>query len=73
MGAYVPADPSNQESQRIAQALSSPNESITLNKLYVLPKKYGDGTVIFADSTLGLGGSTTGYYGYYGGAWAKLG
>ena len=70
--------PGNQdpELQRIAVALSSPVDYRRFNELDVLPKKYGDGTVLFISAalaaTLALAGGR-GLYIRYGAAWNKLG
>lgn len=64
-----------QEFAKMAQALDTANERVTLSMLYAAPNKYGDGTVVLADGSLWkpTGAATPGYYGYYGAAWHLLG
>ena len=75
MGLYVPADPSNTEAARIAQAFSSPDDYKRLNELNALPRKYGDGTVLFMSAALAASLSLSGgrgVYVYYGSTWVKI-
>ena len=76
MGQYVPARFDDPELTRISQALSSPDDYKRFNELDVLPKKYGDGTVVFISTalaaTLALAGGR-GMYVWYGAAWNRLG
>lgn len=62
------------EFSKIAQAMDTPDDRITLETLYAAPKKFGEGTTVKADGTSwspsGLG---EGVYCYYNGVWNKLG
>ena len=62
-----------QELQKIAQAIDTPDQFLTLEKLYALPTKYRDGTIIYADGTTLDRGSGEGAYIYYALAWHHLG
>lgn len=62
-----------QELQSIAQAISQENEFLTLSMRYAAPQKPREGMVVLADGTSWNPGSGAGFYGYYGGAWVKLG
>lgn len=70
--AYTPVD-SDPEFQRIAQALQEQNEVLRLGTTYVAPSKPRAGDIRLADGTQWDPGSGAGFYGYYGGAWVKLG
>lgn len=63
------------ELSKIAQAMETADDRITLDMLYAAPRKYGVGTVVLADGNLWkpTGVATPGFYGYYGGAWHFLG
>lgn len=77
----VPTDPAawpeyfRNEHDKIAQAMDTANDRLTLRMLSAEPKKYGDGTVVLADGILWqpTGAAIPGYYGYYGSAWHFLG
>ena len=75
MARYTPGQVDDQivgqELQKIAQAIDTPDQFLTLEKLYAAPTKYRDGTIVFADTS--WVGSGTGIYCYYGGSWVKLG
>ena len=62
-----------QELQKIAQAIDTPDQFLTLEKLYAAPTKYRDGTIVYADGTTWNPGSGEGAYIYYGAAWHFLG
>jgi len=63
-----------QELDKIAQAIESQSESLSLKTLHAAPTKYRDGTIVKADGTdWSPGGLGAGVYCYYGGAWNKLG
>ena len=62
-----------QELQKIAQAIDTPDQFLTLEKLYAAPTKYRDGTIVYADGTTWNPGSGEGAYIYYGAAWHSLG
>lgn len=47
--------------------------SLQLATLYAEPARPRDGMIVLADGTAWNPGSGAGYYGYYGGSWAKLG
>ena len=78
MARYTPAivnnPPVDNELGKIAQALDTADAQLNLDMLYAPPKKYREGTIVLADGTSwspsGLG---RGFYGYYSGAWNKLG
>lgn len=63
----------NNEFQKIKQSRTNADQILKLDRVYELPKKYEDGTIIYADSSVGLGGGTTGVYRYSGSAWVLLG
>lgn len=77
MGRYTPRQVDDQivdeELQKIAQAIDTPDQFLTLEKLYAAPSKYRDGTIVFADGTTWNPGSGQGAYIYYGAAWHFLG
>jgi len=62
------------ELQGIAQGARDSVDSLQLNVLHKAPNKPRDGIIVCADGVnwqpLGAGG---GYFGYFGGAWVKLG
>ena len=60
------------ELERIEKALEL-FELITLVELHVEPLRPRAGNVVLADGTDWDPGSGAGFYGYYGGAWHKLG
>lgn len=61
------------EFAKIAQAMDTPDDRITLETLYAAPKKFGEGTTVKADGTTWNPGSGAGTYQYRGGAWRLLG
>lgn len=75
----VPTDPAaipeflRNELAKIAQAMDTPYERITLETLYAPPKKFGDGTIVKADGATWNPGAGSGVYCYYGSAWHFLG
>lgn len=60
------------ELQRLANVLNTPAPDVKLAVSYSQPKKYAEGTIVFADGTSWDPGSGAGFYGYRGGAWRKL-
>ena len=77
MARYTPGQVDDQivaqELQKIAQAIDTPDQFLTLEKLYAAPTKYRDGTIVYADGTTWNPGSGEGAYIYYGAAWHSLG
>ena len=77
MGRHTPGQVDDQivgqELQKIAQAIDTPDQFLTLEKLYAAPTKYRDGTIVYADGTTWNPGSGEGAYIYYGAAWHSLG
>jgi hypothetical protein len=81
--AYVPnlppANPAElprfvqEESQRLARALTDPLDFLLLRELHAAPTKPRNGMVVLADGSDWDPGSGAGFYGRYGGAWVKLG
>jgi len=61
------------EQRKIAQAIETANEQITLDTLYAPPRKYGEGTTVKADGVTWNPGSGAGTYQYRAGAWHFLG
>lgn len=61
------------EFSKIAQAMETPDDRITLETLYAAPKKFGEGTTVKADGTTWNPGAGAGTYQYRGGAWRLLG
>lgn len=61
------------EFDRVAEASARSRPSIQLQTLHAAPARVGDGMVVLADGTNWDPGSGAGFYGYYGGAWNKLG
>lgn len=78
---YTPGNPPNgdrwlrEELERIADAMQSPVQMMTLEVLYAAPDRLPAGRVpvVFADGTAWNPGAGAGVYAYYGGAWNKLG
>ncbi len=62
-----------QELSKIAQALDTANERFTYEKIYAVPKKYGEGTTVLADGTTWNPGAGSGLYVYRDAAWHLLG
>ena len=60
------------ELQRIAEDLNTPQPSLKLAVSYSPPTKFGEGTIALADGTSWDPGSGAGFYGYRGGSWRKL-
>lgn len=77
MARYTPgnvADPRLQaELAKIAQALETAHPVMALDKLHAAPKKFREGTIVFADGTTWNPGSGGGFYGYRAGLWRFLG
>lgn len=48
-------------------------ESILLEEMHTAPDRPRTGMIVLADGTNWNPGAGAGYYGYYGGAWNKLG
>jgi hypothetical protein len=61
------------EFEALAQASARSRPSIQLQTLHTAPARVGDGLCVLADGTNWDPGSGAGIYGYYGGAWHKLG
>ena len=70
---FIPDDMTRREFEKIAQALESANERLTLQVLHKAPEKYREGTIVMADGTHWNPGSGAGFYGYHSGTWNKLG
>ena len=70
---FIPDDMTRSEFEKIAQALESTNERVTLQVLHKAPEKYREGTVICADGVNFNPGAGAGFYGYHSGTWNKLG
>lgn len=68
LGAYL-----QNELAKIAQAMDTADERVTLDLLYAAPKKYRAGTVVAADGTTWNPGSGKGMYWYDGATWKFLG
>lgn len=66
------AEYTNKELAGIQQALAE-KDLITLVELARVPDKLQTGMIVLADGTNWDPGSGAGFYGYYGGAWHKLG
>ena len=77
MARYVPGavfdDLMRIELNKIAQAMETASERLTLEMLHKAPTKYRDGTIVLADGTDWDPGAGAGYYGYHSGVWNKLG
>ncbi len=79
MGRYTPTitPDTNQatraEFDKIAQALTSPNDLLLLDTLYVAPSKPREGMIALADGASWNPGAGSGFYGYRAGAWRLLG
>ena len=61
------------EFSKIAQAMETPDDRITLDTQYTAPKKYREGTCALADGTTWNPGAGAGVYVYRGAAWHLLG
>lgn len=61
------------EFAKIAQAMDTPDDRITLETLYAPPNKFNEGTTVKADGTSWDPGTGAGTYQYRGGAWRFLG
>lgn len=78
---YTPGNPPNgdrwlrEELERIASALQSPVQMLSLDISHVAPDRLPTDRVpiVFADGTDWDPGSGAGVYAYYSGAWNKLG
>jgi len=62
----------NQEFQKVAEALDTPDKFLMLVMQYEAPSKPREGMIALSDGTSWATGSA-GFYGYYGGSWVKLG
>lgn len=62
-----------QELDKIAQAIESQSESLSLKTLHAAPTKYRDGTIVKADGTDWNPGSGSGLYVYRDATWHFLG
>lgn len=60
------------ELRRISEQFNAV-DSVRLTELHAEPDRPRGGDIVFADGTDWNPGSGAGFYGYYGGAWAKLG
>jgi hypothetical protein len=61
------------ELQRLAETLNSPQTSLKLSVSYSPPTKFGEGTIVLASGAPNWDpGSGAGFYGYRGGSWRKL-
>lgn len=67
------ADFLRSELAKIAQAMETADERITLQTLYAPPNKYGEGTTVKADGVTWNPGAGAGTYQHRGGAWRLLG
>ena len=70
---FIPDDMTRSEFEKIAQALESANERLTLQVLHKAPEKYREGTIVCADGVNFNPGAGAGFYGYHSGTWNKLG
>ena len=70
---FIPDDMTRREFEKIAQALESANERLTLQVLHKAPEKYREGTIVCADGVNFNPGAGAGFYGYHSGTWNKLG
>lgn len=70
---FIPDDMTRREFEKIAQALESANERLTLQVLHKAPEKYREGTIVCADGTNFDPGAGAGFYGFHSGTWNKLG
>ena len=61
------------ELNKIAQAMETANERLSLEMLHKAPVKYRDGTIVLADGTNWNPGAGAGFYGFHSGTWNKLG
>ncbi len=80
MARYTPAPVSGDltaylqnELAKIAQAMETADERLTLDMQYAAPKKYRAGTIAAADGTTWNPGSGKGVYWYDGAVWKLLG
>lgn len=62
-----------EDAMKALEVLNVGVDTIRLVELHEEPKKPRSGDVALADGTDWNPGSGAGYYGYYGGAWHKLG
>lgn len=62
------------ELTKIANAMETSNERLSLDTLYAVPKKYASGDIVKADGvTWSPSGLGAGVFCYYAGSWNKLG
>ena len=61
------------EFRRLAETLNLATDMLRLETTNVAPAKPRAGDIRLADGTNWNPGSGAGFYGYYGGAWVKLG
>lgn len=77
--ANVPTNPAElpgflmRELQAIHEAAHRSEQFLELQKLNAQPARLREGMVVLADGVNWNPGLGAGFYGYYGGAWAKLG
>lgn len=62
-----------EELQAIALSQVNDRAFLTLTELHVAPDRPREGMIVLADGSDWDPGSGAGFYGYYGGSWAKLG
>lgn len=62
-----------EEFRRIEQEFNFGREAFYLKELNAVPVRLYTGMIVLADGTNWNPGSGAGFYGYYGGAWHKLG
>lgn len=77
MARYIPGNVNDlatkAELDKIAQAMETADAMLNLEKLYAAPKKFREGSLVFADGTTWNPGSGGGIYCYRAGAWRFLG
>lgn len=62
------------ELDRVSQEFETGVERIRLTKLSVAPRRFRDGTIVYADGVnWDPTGEGEGFYGYYSSSWHKLG
>ena len=77
MPGNIPAEPRaipsalTEELAKVSQAMSSPNEFLSLSLIYALPNKYREGDTVLAAA--GVCGVAKGAYIFYDGVWNRLG
>lgn len=77
MARYIPGNVSDlatkAELDKISQAMETADVMLNLEKVYAVPKKFREGSIVFADGTTWNPGSGGGIYCYRAGAWRFLG